>query len=501
MEGGLLGDLPEWVSGAPRQSSIPQRDPYADWFEHYLKFRTKAYQVMINEDSLVVTSDINNFYPSIRIETLRELITTRLDIHDSTLNLLIRILMECGVERSYDHLYVRGLPQDPDDNGRRLATFYLRNLDASLNDLGMQGRYGRLNDDMLFSAKSDIEASRVVAMVQSQLESLGLMMNSQKTSVLDKHEYRNEFFPDDNSFLDRFKQDDELRPSEVAYRDRLRTFIRSNRSGQWHQLMRRYYTVGREIGSNALIRGWWKAIASHPELAEDIYEYIHVTEPTPTTCKRIMALIDEEGSVYADVAILGYETLLHMPLRYNAGLMSQITEFAITRLERSGEPRSQHPYICSLNMLLILKFGSHSDIQYIADCIDRPRLSVDSARQAFIILGSTSRYRQLSETIPRRFDDQEIWRYSDLYRTAESDPLTVIRRGKLWLYPWKAKYPRRRIFRIRTYPLLQFIAINHPDKPEVRAILSNSIRQLRSAPNRRHIDWIALRKLNELLRW
>lgn len=158
----LDADVVMW----PRATYQPKRWSEFEWAP------TKA-----NLDHIVL-ADISGFYDSIDHDQLSDLIVHATGEREAA-SAIHQFLSQVMRSR-------RGLPQGlpPSDS---LATAFLRSLDANLIREGYQ--YVRHGDDMRVAAENKSRARKAIAIIESTLRELGLLLNGAKCQILKRKEY------------------------------------------------------------------------------------------------------------------------------------------------------------------------------------------------------------------------------------------------------------------------------------------------------------------------
>lgn len=497
----LEEELPDWVSYGGRSTGRvpPSGDPYESWFETFLRHHARADRIQQNDDPLMVLSDITNFFPSVNLNLLRDKMQ-RVSLLDNTAtNLLFRILHELGGAHSFDPFTLRGLPQGPDGTSHLLANFLLVDVDQAFKSLGEANKFARLSDDMVFSASDQGSANRIISRLQDILERLGLAVNSSKTSVLTKAEFAATHLPEVNEELEAYES---LSAGDMTHQERrefevnARGFVKTTPFGEWDRVLRRYYTSARKLQSPVLAPFAWRHIESYPESAAHILEYMQTVRPTIRTLERLFD-IAMTSSVYDDVKILCYETLLHMPLRNRARERDIAVQMANAHVMGSGcDPAT--PYVASLALLAIYKFGKWKDLDTVEELLSAEGCSLEVAKQGYVLLRSAGRSHDLSRSLPPRFNDAEFWRIAYFFDEIDRSPSTTLKVAEGWMRPKKSKNPIREFMRARSLPLYEMFSRRTPESVTFKRLVVNTRRRLDGVPERRLRDGISLARLQEI---
>lgn len=136
-------------------------------------------QALADGYDTVVRADIQDFFPSVRLDRLEQLLDGLLPQADRILRQLLRACLHTGYQMSGEfHPRGAGLatgsPLSP-----LLANLYLDRLDKTLIAAG--AFLVRYADDFVILAKGGDEAERLLALAQDTLEQIGLALHPEKT--------------------------------------------------------------------------------------------------------------------------------------------------------------------------------------------------------------------------------------------------------------------------------------------------------------------------------
>jgi len=495
----LTSGAPPWVSYGGKGAGSWRSEQYEDWFLQFLRHRSRTDRIVENADDLIIATDIANFFPSVNLDLLRNRIASKIELHDHGINLLFRLLRDLGSSGMYDPFALHGLPQEPDNNSRMLASFFLSEVDDHFHDLGTSDRYSRFVDDMVFSASDQLEASRLIARLQHSLGESGLSVNASKTRIHYKDAFRDDLFPEENEYLNTLEGPQIINLVRPGFDKKCKAFAALDPYGKWPQVMRRYYSVARKLGTRVLVPVAWKHMRLYPELAPSALDYLQVAQPSEAMVRRLTDLIKTDGSLFEDMQILAYETLLHVPLPNRLSMRRDIVANAFNHIRGIDGFVMPTGYIESLCSLVIYKFGEPSDIDQLAEMAKRDDLAIESARQLYVILRSEERYDMISNGLPHRFDDPDLWRMVALFKHVEDNPMRVLREGSSWFDAKGSIEPKRNIFRIRTLPVLSMLTRNAESRAHAVILVRRTMDQLSTSATSRLVDRVALFRLRELI--
>lgn len=175
-------------------------------------------------------TDIANYYPTIQIDLLQELLL-RQRCDPAAVNRVIRTLR---FWRQRDNL--QGLPIGPEASAV-LGNFFLTPLDQALIFAGADHK--RYGDDILIFAKGRLVSETFIAVVDDELNSLELVRSEEKTKYFENPE----------------EAEKELRDSEMDYLDDVGTY-------------------SSQLGMRALMRAFDQYILGATELSRSRVRYI-----------------------------------------------------------------------------------------------------------------------------------------------------------------------------------------------------------------------------------
>lgn len=194
----LIANAPEWVGfthsdkGSSRvgaNSSEDCRDSF-DWFRFWLARQGHILEMVEDpEVRYIVESDIANFYPSIRMEAVREHLHSQTNLEKEVVRLCVQIIDGVMPRSDYSEISLMGLPQEQIGSSRTIAHSLLQHVDKEFADEGARGRYTRYMDDILVGVSDRAAGERCISRLQRSLESLGLYPNAAKTMVTAVDEY------------------------------------------------------------------------------------------------------------------------------------------------------------------------------------------------------------------------------------------------------------------------------------------------------------------------
>ncbi len=179
-----------------------------DWFAFWLSRQGFVSKVLDKrETAFVVESDIANFYPSVRLEAVREHLHSETRLSKEVVRLCGQILDGVMPRSDYSEVSLLGLPQEAVGSSREIAHSLLNPVDQQFSKEGAEGRYTRYMDDILVGVESLSDGEKAIAKWQRSLEVLGLYPNAAKTRISTKADYLKDAMGSSNAALDRLHED------------------------------------------------------------------------------------------------------------------------------------------------------------------------------------------------------------------------------------------------------------------------------------------------------
>ncbi|MFI8631416.1 RNA-directed DNA polymerase [Microbacterium sp. NPDC077663] len=382
-EGELLRGVPSWVAfqRADKGSSAEDDTESLDWFERWMRHEGMLPNLLERDDiNFVVQSDISNFFPSIRLEVVREHLSNNTSLDRTLVRLCCQIISAVHPRTAYADDSFLGLPQEAQNTSRVIAQAVLKPIDTEFADLGKDGRYSRFMDDVLWGVETSEEAHRILARFQLRLEALGLYPNGSKTRILSKSEFIESYMISSNAELSRV--DDlveplfdhgrlvkdvpaELAEEVVQLASKHRTLpVRPDR---WSRVTRRFYTIHRRLGLPDMAADWATDLADDPGGAATYFEYFRSWPLTKDGLNTAGAAVDGYFGLYADVEVMFAEAVATAPVAKDEELWSWIFDYAADRFKRSATGPGKDSNLASLWYLTAFKYGNFQQRATVSD--------------------------------------------------------------------------------------------------------------------------------------
>ena len=501
----LVTRMPVWVSFGradtrTNTNTTPSRFDYEGWWVKWLRYRNLLKVIEDDPNPLLVTSDIVNFFGSVDLSLLRSKITGVPALEAQANDLLFYLLDRLLPSYDYRPRGLFGLPVVAEDTSRTLAHYYLLDLDSVLSDEGEQNRYTRWVDDLVVSVPNREEGVRVVTKVENALASLGLVANSSKTEIISKDEFRARHYIDENDYLDFIHEETDTCQNidKKVFHENLSSFLNSTRGGYYARILSRYYTESRRSRSKQLLGHWDEHLKEFPSNAQHILDYVSFFEGTFRYCAQVFEVLKTHGTLFEDIQLLMYESLLLRPFPDDRILRSYVLHQSYLHYIGSQGFRRPSSYVRAIQALVMFKFGGRRASKLISARLEEE--AVESplyATYAFPIVASDPNLRPMAYQAIEHIEDPQVLRVRALIeRLVEGDQrATKLLRG--FLDPKKTKLPTRHVLNSRALPLLKVArtSANSASSGLLRQATNNATRKLQIADCGELIDWIAISHL------
>lgn len=505
----LHRDFPSCVgfSRSERPAYGESQADYEAWFPVWLRHREVVKGLARSgRNAFIVESDISNFFASIPLAVLRQLVARAAHPEDQVINLLF-IILEAMVPRpDYAGNRQTGLPQEEHDSSRVLAHAFLRPVDLAFTSEIRDGRYTRWVDDFVIRVTSVPEGRKVLHKLQCSLEAQGLYPNTGKSCITPAEEYLETTFPRENRILDRVHEattgDD---PADPALADELEELIKEfTASGGLQRpngtrILKRMYTESRRVGSALLEQHARSHLVQYPDCAERILSYLSGRPYKHCTFLDLLEFLRSIDNVYDDIEIRIYEFLLSWSLRGTGGEADPCTLLADSsadhlhaRKEFQGRPPLT-PQTQGLICLVLYKYGEPRHIGELAKVFSADRVHDPAfARYALSVLAGTS-YSQAARAAADRIEDRSMRRLQAFLTAVEGSAKPYERLLRKHVACEIQKPPRVTRFPARMLPLVRVVARDDHFRDDWRRHLDTQIRKLSStAPQFRDERSIAI---------
>jgi hypothetical protein len=335
------------------------------WFREWLKRQGQIWTIT-DSHAWIVETDIANFFPYIRIESVLEHVLANSRLSEESIHLLSYILTALLPMRGYQATNASGLVQENFDCSRILAHTYLKTLDDEFEKEGNTKRYSRWMDDIVIGADSPQEALQIIFRVQQGLEGLGLYPNTAKTRIIPASYFAIDYMKETNDYLgevsERYKnaKHEDVHTFRLALRRHMR--LRSPRPKAWPRVLRRFYTASRWLRDPTLLPHAFRHIEETPDSARHVFEYLVTFPLTIRRHESLLELLMRLGGVYRDIELLAHEYVCTAPNPALLPLRDQISNWA---LEVMMQEIDKDPRLAAAACMSVGKFGTSAHLEEI----------------------------------------------------------------------------------------------------------------------------------------
>jgi hypothetical protein len=395
IRGELIVNAQPWVGFAhsdkgeakvSKESSSEDSDDSFDWFRFWLARQGHILQMIDNDDvHYFVESDVANFYPSIRLEAVREHLHSQTTLEKEVVRLCVQIIDGVMPRRNYSEVSLMGLPQEHIGSSREIAHSLLLHVDEEFDREGKEGRYTRFMDDILIGVESPEAGQKCISRLQRSIESIGLYPNASKTIVTSVKSYLDESLVQVNGEVDRL--DNELEKINkgmprviTAPEELINSMIEVSRhhrseagkAKRWGRVTRRIYTLHRKAGIQIWWSYWYDDLEADPGAAAQILEYVRSWPLDERTLAKLIDLSVKYSDLYANLSLLAAEVISSAPVGEDKSLWGKAhtachKEFS--RLVAKSHRAPENERVAAAWLLASWKFANASQRQRLLGLI------------------------------------------------------------------------------------------------------------------------------------
>lgn len=484
VEDQLLVSSRKWVghTRSDKGSSVEVGDGAVDsfdWFQFWLKRQGLIADILeIDSVKYIVESDISNFFPSIRLEHVRE----HLLAHTRLSKELVRLCMQMidGVlPRSnyldYSHL---GLPQGNNDSSRAIAHSFLAPIDQEFDAEGLAGRYTRYMDDVLYGVRDIAEGEKVISRLQRSLESLALTPNSAKTKIVPVDEYLRDSMVESNAEIERIQSllessgalGGSTEPEAKLAIDQLATLSAEHRDlapqpRRWNRVTRRINTLHRRVGLDTWRQYWSADLAHDPSGASVYFEYLRSWPLDSDTIDELFQAARIYSDIYTNIGILAAETMSSAPttdsdalrVKIFNGAMKEIDRVAKTLLDSTIRDR-----LCSSWFIVAWKFSNKAGLLELIQLAQKPEFASTNLIRLQAAMLQSADSATVFEFEPRLSIENSLsLEYLRRLRSGDSSAIGV---ALNLMAPKKMLAPQRQMIHPRALMLIDLTAAGSPQR-------------------------------------
>jgi len=515
IRGQLIANAQPWVGFRHEDKGVPDRsaeiDPEKaadsfDWFRFWLSRQGHVLK-MLESDSVnyFVESDIANFYPSIRLEAVREHLHSQTTLEKEVVRLCVQIIDGIMPRRDYSEVSLMGLPQEHIGSSREIAHSLLLHVDEEFQREGEEARYSRFMDDILIGVASCEEGERCISRLQRRLESIGLYPNSAKTVITTREAYLADAMVESNAEVDRLSHEIESSKSGTPFvvtassdlLKQIKELSDAHRSvahepKRWSRVTRRIYTLHRL----AAIEDWWQYwiqdIENDPGGAASILEYVRSWPLSISTIDALISLSIRYSDLYADISLLAAEVISSAPVEEDGSLWAHAYAKCQAEFQRLARPRvPEDERIAAAWLLAAWKYANAAQQQSllakIPDNIDAT--SPIRAQALPLLVGARNSLSEWVSAKPGLAWENAL--AAEYLRSLQAGDERAVGVALGLIDPQKRLAPQRYAVLPRAVPLIGIVGHSAPSRLDVAA--PTILKTLQKNPDRlrdHRIEWI-----------
>ncbi|MDP9751431.1 RNA-directed DNA polymerase [Thermoanaerobacter pentosaceus] len=486
LEEELLRDFPDYVNFSRKNVKATPIGEYETWFDKWLRHQTLTTKFIVseeNESEFVVESDIANFFPSINLELLKQLVLTRTKVEEVVINLLFHLINSITPKKHYVSYNNMGLPQENFGASRILAHAFLKSLDDAFIEYGQKNQYVRWMDDIKIGVKDHDEGKKCISKIQVTLEQIGLNINSAKTKIITREQAKQELFIEFNSFLDEVHENTKNNKGDLAkFDEELAKFLKEDRIGGWERVLRRFYTESRRIGSKILEEFAWEHIREFPASSSHILKYLEGRPYSQKIEEGLWEYLASTSNIYEDVEIRIFEFLLRwrIPRDRKGEVVNKALDYFFSRKEFSGFPLMED-YTRALISLLVFKLGGYDELLEIKKYFLHSSEN-HFIRYAYVIFMATEEFREDARKKAIVHEDLVLRRIASFLEEVIRNPTKHQNLLKKYITPKRLKLPDRYFLDARALPLIRIMKTNKDYRSEWNKKIDEIIKILKKTP-------------------
>lgn len=468
-ESELLRGVPSWVAfqRIDKASGAAGDDAESiDWFERWMRHEGMLPNLLERDDiQYVVQSDVSNFFPSVRLNVVREHLANNTSLDRTLVRLCCQVIAAVHPRVAYADDSFLGLPQEAQNASRVIAQALLKPVDEEFAALGADGRYSRFMDDVIWGVSSIEEAHRILSRFQNSLETIGLYPNGSKTRVRTKADFVDAYMVSSNAALSDF--DERIEPLfkhgkrvaavDPAITQELQSLSSAHkamvpRPDRWSRVTRRLYTLHRRLGLIDWAHEWADDLAADPSGAATYFEYFRSWPLTNAGLIAVGEAVDRFFGLYIDIEIMFAESVATAPVSNDPTLWTEIAEFATSRFALHAKMPNGDANIASAWFACAFKYANKLQRGTIVD--SAIKWCAYSMPTVVIQATAIEPSIELSTVVPpARYGPDEALAADFFRRLDEADPRTVnVVRSQL--APVAVLAPLRNMVRPRSLQLL-----------------------------------------------
>lgn len=293
---------------------------YDDWFSKW-KLYQKEILEFTDTKQYVITTDLSNYYDSIRLRELRSVISGHIQINcpEVFLDLIFDITESLSWRPDYLPSQFIGLPVINLEAIRLLAHAFLFEVDIVLQQQ-VKEHFVRWMDDIVIGVDDIDEAKKTLKSISDVLKSRGLALNMAKTRILTSEDAKKHFLFDENIKLNTFSENP---ISEREFMNAFRSNWKNNKNYRYFdKALKRYITLAGDRRFHGLLKYLPDIFDNFSGLRSNVCTYLYKLGFNKKNASTFLKLLDINK--YDDITLF---LLVGLATDWNIGFSKAGREF------------------------------------------------------------------------------------------------------------------------------------------------------------------------------
>ena len=343
----------ELLKNAPSKNAYYSRDrssrlkllhendePY-DFFAQWKKYQKDICDFQDEKEFLVV-ADLSNYYDTIRLRELRNVVSSYVKTDEVFLDLVLDIVDKLSWKSDYLPSSGIGLPTVNIEGIRLLAHSFLFELDEVVDRIS-EGHFVRWMDDIVVGVDSIFEGKKIIKNMAEVLKSRGLYLNVSKTQILHTSELEKYYLFNENKYLNSIEKGG---VEEVEFLNRFNLIKKEEKARNYDKILKRYLTIAGNKGFTCLLPFVVEMFDSYSVIRPHICRYLKKIGFNQETNDIYFNLL-EEISHFDDVSLF---ELINLATDWDIGQVELGKNFVKRTLaylnKRSSNIMGFYLYLC-----------------------------------------------------------------------------------------------------------------------------------------------------------
>ena len=292
------------LKNQPSSNSFFSRDKFQDfpeslgygfnWVEQWKKMQSEIYRFSQVSQFLVIT-DLNNFYDSINLHELRNVISSLAKVDEVVLDLVFKIIQGISWNPDYLPYSARGLPTINIEGIRLLAHSFLFEVDKIIKRES-ENNFVRWMDDITIGVSSREKGLILIGQISEKLNSRGLSLNISKTNIISKEEAYLHFQIENNKRINviskQIKDKSRFRSAKKELHKLWKVHSKQENIMYWDKVAKRIINTYSFARDRSLLNQTEELYLTYPTLRESLLRYLSSLGFDDRTSKIVLNLFN-----------------------------------------------------------------------------------------------------------------------------------------------------------------------------------------------------------------